>query len=50
MSQPTLKASKGTILLNRVKTYLSKPYNVILLLFGLVVTVSTRPKRSRITL
>lgn len=42
MSQPpTLKAGKSTILLNRVKTFLSKPYNVILLLFGLVVTVST---------
>ena len=42
MSQPpTLKAGKGAILLNRVKTFLSKPYNVILLLFGLVVTVST---------
>ena len=41
MNEPTLQASKGTILLNRIKTYFSKPYNVILLLFGLVVTVST---------
>ena len=42
MSEPTtLRASKATILLNRVKTFFSKPYNVILLLFGLVVTVST---------
>ena len=42
MKEPaTLQASKGTILLNRVKTFFSKPYNVILLLFGLVVTVST---------
>ncbi len=37
----TLQASKGTILLNKIKTFFSKPYNVILLLFGLVVTVST---------
>ncbi len=37
----TLQAGKGTILLNKFRTFLSKPYNVILLLFGIVVTVST---------
>ena len=35
MKHPTtLKASRGTILFNRFKTFLSKPYNVILLLKG----------------
>ena len=37
----TLQAGKGTILLNKIRTFFSKPYNVILLLFGLVVTVTT---------
>ena len=37
----TLRASKGRILLNRFLTYLSKPYNVILLLMGIVFTVTT---------
>ena len=42
MKHPTtLKASRGTILLNKVKTFLSKPYNVILLLMGIVFTIST---------
>ena len=39
--QNTLKASRGTILFNRFITFLSKPYNVILLLMGIVFTIST---------
>ena len=35
------KVSQRTLLLNRIKTYLSKPQNVILLLFGIVLTFST---------
>ena len=34
----TLQASRATILLNKVKTYFSKPHNVILLLMGIVLT------------
>ncbi len=41
MNQNTLTASPSTIWLNKIKTFFSKPYNVILLLFGIVVTVST---------
>ena len=42
MKHPTtLKASRGTILFNRFKTFLSKPYNVILLLMGIVFTITT---------
>ena len=37
----TLQAGKWTILLNKLKTFLSKPYNVILLLMGIVFTVTT---------
>lgn len=37
----TLRASRGRILFNRFLTYLSKPYNVILLLMGIVFTVTT---------
>ena len=37
----TLRASQGRILLNRFLTYLSKPYNVILLLMGIVFTITT---------
>ena len=37
----TLQASGSAILLNRVKTFFSKPHNVILLLMGIVLTVST---------
>ena len=40
-STNTLKASRATILWNRLRTYLSKPYNVILLLMGIVFTVTT---------
>ena len=42
MSQPsTLAASPGTIWWNKVKTFFSKPYNVILLVLGIVLTVTT---------
>ena len=37
----TLQASRATILLNKVKTFFSKPHNVILLLMGIVLTFST---------
>ncbi len=37
----TLQASQFTILLNKVKTFFSKPHNVILLLMGIVLTFST---------
>ena len=37
----TLAASPSTIAWNKVKTFLSKPYNVILLLLGIVLTVTT---------
>ena len=42
MSQPSaLAASPGTIWWNKVKTFFSKPYNVILLVLGIVLTVTT---------
>ena len=42
MSHPTtLRASRSTIFWNKVKTFFSKPYNVILLLMGIVFTVTT---------
>ena len=37
----TLRAGRSTILLNKVKTFFSKPHNVILLLMGIVLTFST---------
>ena len=37
----TLAASPSTIAWNKVKTFFSKPYNVILLLLGIVLTVTT---------
>ena len=37
----TLRASRSTILLNKVKTFFSKPHNVILVLMGIVLTVTT---------
>lgn len=40
-SAPTAPASKFTIWFNKLKTYFSKPYNVILLLMGIVFTVTT---------
>ena len=42
MNQSTpLRASGSTILLNKVKTFFSKPHNVILVLMGIVLTFST---------
>ena len=42
MSKPTtLRASRTTIVLNKVKTFFSKPHNVILLLMGIVLTITT---------
>ena len=42
MSKPTtLRASRTTIVLNKVKTFISKPHNVILLLLGIVLTFTT---------
>ena len=40
-SSATLVASPATIAWNKVKTFFSKPYNVILLLLGIVMTVTT---------
>lgn len=37
----TLRANRFGIAWNKVKTFFSKPYNVILLLMGIVVTVTT---------
>ena len=36
-----LRASRSAIWLNKVKTYFSKPHNVILLLMGIVLTITT---------
>lgn len=36
-----LQTNRSAILLNKVKTFFSKPHNVILLLMGIVLTVST---------
>ena len=41
MTETALGASKGKLLWNQFKTYLSKPYNVILLLLGILVTFTT---------
>ena len=41
MTGNALAASRGTLLWNRFKTFLSKPYNVILLLLGILVTFTT---------
>ena len=37
----TLAASPATIAWNKVKTFFSKPYNVILLVLGIVLTITT---------
>ncbi|HCG59848.1 MAG TPA: iron ABC transporter permease [Lachnospiraceae bacterium] len=37
----TMKASKSVIRRNKIKTYFSKPHNVILLLLGIVTTFTT---------
>jgi iron(III) transport system permease protein len=39
--QNTLRANRSTILWNKIKTFFSKPYNVILLCMGIVLTVTT---------
>lgn len=42
MSKPSLQTvDRGAIFRNKVKTFFSKPYNVILLLMGIVLTIST---------
>ena len=42
MNQPaTLRARRSGIVWNRIKTFFSKPHNVILLLMGIVVTITT---------
>ncbi len=41
MTGNALAAGRGTLLWNRFKTFLSKPYNVILLLLGILVTFTT---------
>ncbi|MBO6106069.1 MAG: iron ABC transporter permease [Stomatobaculum sp.] len=41
MEQTLTKASASTIRLNKIKTYFSKPHNVILLLMGIVLTFTT---------
>lgn len=38
---PTLRTSRSGIVWNKILTFLSKPHNVILLLMGMVVTVTT---------
>ena len=37
----TKKTSKMVIVLSKIKTYFSKPQNIILLLFGIVLTFTT---------
>ena len=41
MKAVSSEINKSTVLLNRLKTYFSKPQNVILILLGIVLTVST---------
>ena len=41
MNPSTVRASQSAIWLNKVKTFFSKPHNVILLLMGIVLTFST---------
>ena len=37
----TLRASRSAVRRNRIKTFFSKPHNVILLLMGIVLTITT---------
>ena len=37
----TVSTGRSTIRLNRINTYFSKPHNVILLIMGIVLTVTT---------
>ena len=41
MNQETLRPNTRAIFLNKLKTFFSKPYNVILLLLGIVLSVTT---------
>lgn len=41
MTETALAVSKWIIIWNKIKTFFSKPYNVILLLLGIVLTFST---------
>ena len=41
MASNTLQASASVVRRNKIKTFFSKPYNVILVLMGLVLTVTT---------
>lgn len=41
MTKTATQANKGLIIRNQIKTFFSKSYNVILLLMGIVLTVST---------
>ncbi len=41
VKQETKQVSAFTIRMNKVKTYFSKPQNVILLLFGIILTITT---------
>ena len=41
MVQETLRPNGSAIFLNKLRTFLSKPYNVILLLLGIVLTITT---------
>ncbi len=41
MVQETLRPNGSAIFLNKLRTFFSKPYNVILLLLGIVLTITT---------
>lgn len=41
MASPPLQVSTSVVRRNKIKTFFSKPYNVILVLMGLVLTVTT---------
>ena len=41
VKQDTQQVSAFTIRMNKVKTYFSKPQNVILLIFGIILTITT---------
>ena len=41
MASTPLQVSTSVVRRNKIKTFFSKPYNVILVLMGLVLTVTT---------
>ncbi len=41
VQQDTQRVSATAIRMNKVKTFFSKPYNVILLIFGIILTITT---------